>query len=294
MLQPATTMRNVITLVLDNPEQAGLIEELAWTIDGVDSVEHQLDGETDFKGLQVIGHGEDLAGKLQVVLSEHGFQDSVSIVARRDIAEEDWAESWKRYWHVSRILPQLLIRPSWESAEPESGDIMLNLDPGSAFGTGAHETTRLMLYLLSQEGAGGLSRSLLDVGTGSGILAIYGAKLGMHPVAGTDNDPNAVLVARENAEQNDVSARIRFTDDSLATFSGRTFDRVVANILAVTLCEMMPELKTILAEDGRLMLSGIMRHQFPQMMVSLEQHGLTLQRVIQQGNWLALVCRHAA
>lgn len=289
------TVRTGVDLRVSSQAVATALEELLWTLDGVESVMYRLDGEEHFQGLQVIASQADLPEQVTALCQTQGFLEQVAITATYPIHEEDWAESWKQYWHVHRVLPHVVIQPSWEPFTPQPEDIILKLDPGSAFGTGTHETTQLMLFLMDDM----LPKqqlenvSLLDVGTGSGILAIYGAKLGVPDVCGIDNDPNAVRVAQENAVINEVGERAIWTNEAISEVN-RPFNVVVANILASVLCEMMPSLKQVLKPQGLLMLSGITRPQLPQMEASLAENNLSLTRVVQKGEWIALVCQRKA
>jgi ribosomal protein L11 methyltransferase len=285
--------RTAVYLQLNDPGQAPLLEELLWTLKGVESVTFRMDGEPHFEGIQVIGNTPDLPRVIEGLLATHGFTGQVSIIETQSVSEEDWAESWKQYWHINRILPHLVIQPSWEPFTPEPGDVVIQLDPGSAFGTGTHETTQLMLYLL-QDALGTLPHPperLLDVGTGSGVLAIAGAKLGIPVCLAIDNDPHAVAVAQQNAKANGVASQVDAQYQPIDSVEPHAWDLVLANILASVLREMMPQLRQMLLPQGLLMMGGITRQQFPEIAQSIAQNGLILKRVFQQGNWLALVCQ---
>ena len=176
------------------------------------------------------------------------------------IADEPWAESWKRHFRPLR-LGRLEVVPPWETARPPpEGTVRLVLEPGMAFGTGSHETTSLCLravdgFLAARPGA-----SVLDVGTGSGILAIAAALLGAGRVEATDNDPIAVRVAQENADRNGVGGAVRPSLAQLSDLDG-SFDLVLANILANTLVELSAELRARVAPGGQLLLSGLLAAQ---------------------------------
>jgi ribosomal protein L11 methyltransferase len=174
-----------------------------------------------------------------------------------EVPDEDWGEGWKkdlRPLDVGRVR----VRPSWIDAPPPPGAVEVVLDPGMAFGTGSHPTTSLCLAGLSDLLAGRAGASVLDVGTGSGLLAIAARKLGAGRVAGNDEDPIAVEVARENAERNGVA--LELTVDPVERIPG-TFDVVVANILANVLVALAPSLAAKVAPGGVLLLSGILGPQ---------------------------------
>lgn len=289
----STLPRTAVFLKLDNPKQAVFIEELLWTIDGVESVTFHMDGETHFQGLQVIAHHQKLDSNVVALLKQHELEGTVSLQRSCSIAEEDWAESWKQFWHVNRILPNLVIQPSWESFIPEPGDTVLQLDPGSAFGTGTHETTQLMLFLIDDRLRSPVEKpgKLLDVGTGSGILALYAAKVSGISGLAIDNDPVAVGVSQENIARNGASALVECSGADVRQLAENTYDLVLANILAPVLVEMMQDLKRVMTDGGSLLLSGVTIHQLGTMLESIASQGLSLQRILQKGEWLALVCQ---
>jgi ribosomal protein L11 methyltransferase len=177
--------------------------------------------------------------------------------ALAEVPEEDWGEGWKkdlRPLDVGRVR----VRPSWIDEPTPAGAVEVVLDPGMAFGTGSHATTSLCLAALSDVLGARPGASLLDVGTGSGLLAIAARKLGAGRVAANDNDPVAVDVARENAERN--GALLELTIEPVESIPG-TFDVVVANILANVLVELAPSLAAKVAPGGVLLLSGILGPQ---------------------------------
>jgi ribosomal protein L11 methyltransferase len=173
------------------------------------------------------------------------------------VPDEDWGEGWKKHFEPLDV-GRVRIRPSWIDAPPPPGSVEVVLDPGMAFGTGSHPTTSLCLAALSDLLALHPGAAVLDVGTGSGILAIAAHKLGARRVLGTDDDPKAVQVARDNAARN--VAAVEIVPDPLVRVAG-TFDVVVANILANTLVELAPQIAAKLAPGGVVLLSGILGHQ---------------------------------
>ncbi len=174
-----------------------------------------------------------------------------------EVADEDWGEGWKRDFRPLDV-GRVRVRPSWIAEPPPPGAVEVVLDPGMAFGTGSHPTTSLCLAALSDLLALRPGASVLDVGTGSGILAVAARKLGAGRVAANDDDPKAVEVARENAEANGVALEI--VADPPRRIAG-TFDVVVANILANVLVALAPELAAKLAPGGVVLLSGILGPQ---------------------------------
>uniref|UniRef100_A0A831UDJ4 Ribosomal protein L11 methyltransferase n=1 Tax=Geobacter metallireducens TaxID=28232 RepID=A0A831UDJ4_GEOME len=203
------------------------------------------------------------------------------------IREEDWATGWRQHFTPTRIGRRLVIKPTWEPFAPQPGDVVIELDPGMAFGTGTHPTTRLCLEALEKLGPSG---DVLDVGTGSGILAMAAARLGARRVVGTDIDPDAVEVARENCAMNGVTADLVTTP--LAAIPGR-FDVVLANILAEDLVRMAADLTAKVAPGGALILSGILVEREPYVIAGFAATGLVLAETTREGEWSCLLYRAA-
>jgi ribosomal protein L11 methyltransferase len=174
-----------------------------------------------------------------------------------EVADEDWGEGWKKDFRPLDV-GRVRVRPSWIDEPPPAGAVEVVIDPGMAFGTGSHPTTSLCLAALSDHLEDRPGAAVLDVGTGSGLLAIAARKLGAGRVAGNDEDPVAVEVARENAARNGVA--LELTGDPLPAIPG-TFDVVVANILSNVLVALAPDLAAKLAPGGVLLLSGILLPQ---------------------------------
>lgn len=204
----------------------------------------------------------------------------------RFIGKNDWAESWKENFHVVRIGPRVVIRPSWREHVAAPDDVVVHLDPGLAFGSGLHPTTRLCLEILQTMPLQGVD--LFDVGTGSGILAIAAAKMGAGPVRAVDVDDVAVRVAKENFELNGLP-EIETAVGSAADNGGRQWSLVTANILSNILIEIMADLLASLAPQGQLILSGIINEQEAPMLKCLEEHRLRIQSRQVDGDWIAFV-----
>ncbi len=204
----------------------------------------------------------------------------------RPVADLDWAEVWKKHFHVLHVGQRIVIRPSWLSYTPRPGEVLIELDPGMAFGTGLHPTTRLCLVALETLVRPGMR--LLDLGSGSGILAIAGAKLGARSVLAIDNDPQAVTVARRNVRRNGVAERVRVREGSLAQVEG-SFDLILVNILARVIVRLVEEgLGGRLAPGGVLVLAGILVEQEGQVVGSLARAGLTVVERRQMEDWVEL------
>lgn len=211
------------------------------------------------------------------------------------IAEEDWSSSWKGNFKPLRVGAHLVIRPTWEEFAAAPGDIIIDLDPGMAFGTGTHATTRLCLTVLERIMSreitpGRYARKVLDVGTGSGILGIAAAKLGAQQVVAIDVDEDAVRAAAGNSALNGVSAHIQVSDTPLAMIGG-FFDVILANILAEDLARLAPELTGRLAPGGFLVLSGILTEKEPLVADRYADFDPVPVEVLREEDWSCMVYR---
>jgi ribosomal protein L11 methyltransferase len=217
----------------------------------------------------------------------------VGALQERRLRESDWATAWKDYFFVHRAAPRTVIVPSWRQAdyEPRDGDVALLLDPGMAFGTGLHPTTRLCLALLEElvprDGR------VLDVGAGSGILAIAAAKLGACRVRAIELDPLAAKVARENVARNGVDAVVSVEAGTLTDATER-FDVAVANISLRVLLELREALAQALCTDGHAILSGVLAERIDELLAAFRADGWTHERTLQEQDWVALVLRAPA
>lgn len=226
--------------------------------------------------------------QIAALLARHGLP-TPHITQLDDI---DWANAWRANYHPLRVGRRLWIEPSWERrTDHDADDIVIALDPGMAFGTGTHATTQLCLELL--EAWVRPNDHILDLGTGSGILAIAAARLGAARVLAVDIDPQSVTAARENVAANGVADVVTVDGGSLDALAGGQWHIVVANILATVLIEMIASggLTALVAPGGRLMLSGILAVQQADVAAALAAVGWELDGVRAMGEWVALVGR---
>jgi ribosomal protein L11 methyltransferase len=211
----------------------------------------------------------------------------VSVPTFRPVAEADWAEAWKERLSVLHVGRHIVIRPSWRDYAPAPEDVVIQLDPGMAFGTGLHPTTQMCLMELEK-----LIRpevTMLDLGTGSGILAIAAAKLGARQVLAVDSDPVAVKVARGNVITNGVQETVSVLCGSLTEVPG-SYDLVVVNILARVIVDVMRGgLATRMRPGGILVAAGITADQASEVVAALEQEELTLLEQQQRDDWVCLL-----
>ena len=209
----------------------------------------------------------------------------------RIVNEEDWANAWKDYFHVTHIGRRLVIRPSWREYSPKDDEVVLELDPGMAFGTGLHPTTRMCLEQVEKYTRP--SMHVLDVGTGSGILALAAAKLGAADVYCIDNSSVAVESATANVATNGLNDHITVVlgilDDSEATRMLAQYDLVLANIIARVICSIAPYLAQVLAPAGLLIASGIIEERRHEAEQPLLDAGLTLVDTVMIDDWITLI-----
>ena len=203
------------------------------------------------------------------------------------VNEEDWANSWKAYYKPIKIGERLVIVPAWEKYTPAEGELIVRMDPGMAFGTGTHETTRLVIKLLETYTKTGCR--MLDVGTGSGILAICASKLGAGECRAYDIDPMAVRVANENIKDSgltnitcEVSDLLRQVDKS------RPYDLICANIVADIIIRMTPDVGELMHKDTVLLASGIILERSDDVVECFEKHGFRIVERLEENGWCGL------
>lgn len=215
----------------------------------------------------------------------------------RELEDKDWAHAWKEHYHPFRVADRLWIQPSWiePNDEIQADDLVLTLDPGMAFGTGLHPTTQMCLRALVD--LVGEGDAVLDVGTGSGILAIAAAKLGAGRVVAVDTDPLAVEATAGNAAQNGVSAQIEIDEGSLSQAPEGPWDLVIVNILAPVIIGMLrgesgaQPLLNYVKPAGRLLLSGIIDRQEAELIQALEEAGGAVVQTLRVRDWVSFVAR---
>jgi ribosomal protein L11 methyltransferase len=214
---------------------------------------------------------------------------SISETEIRALKEQDWAETWKKDYHVQKIGHRLVVVPSWERHTVLSGEVVVLMDPGMAFGSGRHPTTRLCLAALERYLQ--LGQRVLDVGTGSGIQAIAAVKLGSGPVAALDTEAEAIAVARQNAALNGVSDQIEFYTGKLEDISSQIQSAhvIVVNILAYTIIHMIPYLKAKLLPGGHLVTGGILEELSQEVKTALVKGGFELVELFRQEDWVSIV-----
>lgn len=261
-----------------------------------DSTVVELDDIKDLpKDMQFMAYFDEEADKDELVkkfaqklneLKGYGLNIGDGKISSNYIADQDWNTAWQKYYHVINFSRHLVIVPEWEDYQPAFSDQkLIKLDPGLAFGTGNHKTTQLAMM--------GLERALtkpmrvVDVGTGSGILAISAAKLGASDVLATDISDESMTATQENMKLNGLS-NIKVQKTSLLKDVKGKFDIILANILAEILVELIPQLDSHLNENGQVIFSGIDYLQMPKIKAALDKNGFKIDLTMRQGRWVGL------
>jgi ribosomal protein L11 methyltransferase len=218
----------------------------------------------------------------------------ISPLQERIVEEEDWEEAWKRHFHVLHVGERMVVVPTWREYVASESDIVIGLDPGMAFGTGHHPTTRMCMVLLEEFCAPGML--VLDIGCGSGILSIVAAKLGVASVTGVEVDDVAARSAATNISDNGVDGVVTVyhgkLTESLVPPEG--FDLIVANVSAKVVSELAGDMFSALRPGGRIIASGILEERQASVRQALESAGSTVERDVVDGDWVALIATKGA
>jgi ribosomal protein L11 methyltransferase len=269
-------------VVIDDP---GMDPQLDWGEDAVGPP--QKPGVTGY--FADTGSAADKCRALESALQ--GLDRTFGIPTRvtyERLDDKDWAEAWKAYFWPQKITDTIVVKPSWREYPARPQDIILEIDPGMAFGTGTHPSTALcirMIQTLLHPGD-----TFLDVGTGSGILMIAAAKLGAGAVCGVDNDAGAVAVAEKNMLANHILG-FSLSTGNLVDDISQTFDVVAANILAEVILALLPDVKAVLKENGVLVCSGIITAQKKIMLSGLKENGFRVVALMEEDGWVAIAAR---
>ncbi len=233
------------------------------------------------------GHADTVA-ELRARFSELGIDVSIEI---NGVNEEDWANSWKEYYKPLKIGNKIVIVPAWEKYDAAEGELVVKMDPGMAFGTGNHETTRLVIELLEKYVRGG--ERVLDVGTGSGILAICAARLGAGLCRAYDIDPVAVKVARENIADSGLSNITCDVSDLLRGVKKKDggYDIICANIVADIIIRMIPDIGAYMNDGAVILASGIIVERADDVINSFVEHGFYIAEKSVDNGWCALAVK---
>ncbi len=216
------------------------------------------------------------------------FEGADATVSLREIRDEDWSSTWKQFYHTEKIGRRTVISPVWETYEPAEDEVVIRLDPGMAFGTGNHPTTAGALRYLERYLEPG--DPVIDVGTGSGILAVAAGLLGAGRILALDNDPVAVRVARENLELNGVRTADVCVSDLLSGITEKA--RVItANIVADVIIRLLPQARQNMLPGGVFIMSGILDTRWPEVLEACHRHDLKILSVVQEKDWVSAAGR---
>ena len=237
------------------------------------------------------GRIESFRAGIAALAEADGFDAAACPITSRIVQDSDWENNWKAYFHTQRVGKRIVIQPTWETYTPLAGDVVIRLDPESAFGTGTHPTTAMCLRALESLVRGG--ETVFDVGTGSGVLAIAAAKLGAERVVAKDYARASAEVAAKNVAENGVQKTIETgVSDLLAAFDGQA-ELVVANIIADIIIRLFDELDAHLAPGGRLLASGIIDERVADVTEAAVAHGFVLEDMYTDAGWAAMVIKRA-
>jgi len=231
----------------------------------------------------------DLARRRRALRRQLAPLVSSPALRTRWLSEEDWAHVWKKFFPVLRVSPRLVVCPTWRSYRPRRREAVIRLDPGMAFGTGQHPTTLMCLRALEELLRPGMD--VLDLGTGSGILALAAARLGATSVLALDIDPQAAVVARENVRLNRLEAVVRVEEGGLDEAPSAAFDLAMANISAAVIVEVAAALAAVLRPGGVLIVAGFSAESADRVSSALTDTGLVVERALADGDWRALITR---
>ena len=288
----ADTAEAIATMVANGGiyiEDYSDLEQQAWEIAHVDLIEQDLlDQPRDIVKVHMyLAPDENLAEVLPLFrerLEASGIEYTLSTAG---VEQEDWQNAWKKYYHAMDIGKRLAIVPGWEDYQTDR--TVITMDPGMAFGTGTHETTSLCLEVLDERVKGG--ERMLDIGTGSGILAIAALKLGAAEAEGVDIDPMCVRTAGENAERNGVQDRLKVLVGDLSDKATGVYNIITANIVAAAILSLAPHVPALMAPDAVFIASGIIDTRKDEVLEGLRAAGLDPIEVHEKRGWVCIVCR---
>lgn len=292
--QYAETAEAIATMVSSGGiyiEDYSDLEQQAWEIAHVDLIEQELlDKPRDIVIVHMYLAPDENPAEVLPLFRER--LDAAGVPYTLDTAgveQEDWQNAWKKYYHAMDIGSRLAIVPGWESYDTDR--IRITMDPGLAFGTGTHETTALCLELLDSLVQGG--ERVLDVGTGSGILAIAALKLGAREADGVDIDPMCVRTAGENAERNGVDGRFRVLVGDLSDKAEGVYDIITANIVAAAILSLAQAVPALMAPGAKFICSGIIDERKDEVLAGLQASGLRPVEIKEKRGWVCILCEKA-
>ncbi len=228
----------------------------------------------------------DLIRKAVVLLPEYGLDIGAGEVSMLSVDEEDWSEEWKKYFKPQKPGERIVIKPTWEEYDVKENELILQLDPGMAFGTGTHETT--IMCLQEMEKCVDANKIILDIGCGSGILTIAAALLGCKKAIGVDLDPLAVEISERNAKLNGVDHLVEIRQGNLMDVIKEKADVLVSNIIAEIIVKMCPEVHRYVMPGGLWIASGIINEKIAVVQRGMKTAGLEVRHIRSMGEWAVI------
>lgn len=219
-------------------------------------------------------------------MADRGVDIAPAIITTQELQDEDWSDTWKQYFHTEKPGERIVIKPTWESYEPSDSELVIELDPGAAFGTGTHATTSMCIRQLEKLVQPGMK--VHDVGTGSGILSIIAAKLGATEVQAVDYDDSVLKIVQENLEQNHVEDIVSVAQSDLMQNIHGKAKLVIANIIADIIIRLFDQLDEHLEDDGVLLTSGIIEDRIDDVLAAARDHGYAVIERLETKGWACI------
>lgn len=234
----------------------------------------------------------ELEGRIQTLqqeikaLESRGVNTAPAALTTAELQDEDWSDTWKKYFHTEKPGERVVIKPTWEEYAPQGDEVVIELDPGAAFGTGTHATTSMCIRQLEKLVKPGMT--VFDVGTGSGILSIISAKLGATNIQAVDYDDSVLKIVEENLEQNNVQDIISVAQSDLMQNVHGKAELVIANIIADIIIRLFDQLDEHLEQDGTLLTSGIIEDRIEDVLAAAEAHGYGVVERLENKGWACI------
>lgn len=240
----------------------------------------------------------ELEGRIQTLqqeikaLESRGVNTAPAVLTTAELQDEDWSDTWKQYFHTEKPGERVVIKPTWEEYEPKDDEVVIELDPGAAFGTGTHATTSMCIRQLEKLVKPGMT--VFDVGTGSGILSIISAKLGAKNIQAVDYDDSVLKIVEENLEQNNVQEIISVAQSDLMQNVHGKAELVIANIIADIIIRLFDQLDEHLEQGGTLLTSGIIEDRIEDVLAAAEKHGYGVVERLENKGWACITFKRKA
>lgn len=240
----------------------------------------------------------ELEGRIQTLqqeikaLESRGVNTAPAVLTTAELQDEDWSDTWKQYFHTEKPGERVVIKPTWEEYAPKDDEVVIELDPGAAFGTGTHATTSMCIRQLEKLVKPGMT--VFDVGTGSGILSIISAKLGAINIQAVDYDDSVLKIVEENLEQNNVQDIISVAQSDLMQNVHGKAELVIANIIADIIIRLFDQLDEHLEQGGTLLTSGIIEDRIEDVLAAAEKHGYGVVERLENKGWACITFKRKA